>query len=409
MKKWFIWAALALGLPLAACQSAGAPPTAEIIPTLIDLEAIATANAATAAALAAESALRPTLPPTWTPSPPAAATSAALPSPTATPARDLGTLYFIFNGDSIVQLKADGSFEQIILVGGAPSHLALSPDGSLLAYVAQGNGSAREVFIASLDGAYTQQISCLGFAYVVEPAWSPDGAALAFAAAPVEGAPLGVYTAAIAGSNACPSGNGQRQLAALEAAQLADLGWDPGGDWLYFAATAIYSLSTVDGRLLALTIPSGFGPDFSPALNFQTRRLTYLKTEREARTGRTGGTVYELETAQMDSAPRELRGAPYFARSLRWSPDGDWLLVAGEREVWVQGRRTGTALQLVAGGNFFPQPVFSPDAALVAYVDGGRDAVTVPQVFVVSRQGEDRRQLTFHQEGTISDLLWTPR
>lgn len=408
--KSLMRAALALGIFLTACQPAGAPPTVEIVPTLIDLNAISTAEAVTAAALAATAALRPTLPPTWTPSPDAPAPVAVSPAPASpTPAGDLGALYFIFNGDSIVQLQADGSFEQLILVGGAPSDLAPSPDGSLLAYVAQGNGSAREVFIASLDGTYTQQISCLGFAYVLKPAWSPDGAVLAFAAAPVEGAPLSVYTAAIAGSNACPSGNGQRQIAALEAAQASDLRWDPAGGWLYLAASAIYGVSLSSKTLLPLTVPSGFGPDFSPAPNPQAPRLAYLKTARDPRTGRTGGTIYELETTQLDPPPREQRGAPYFARSLRWSADGDWLLVAGEREVWVQGRRTGTSVQIVEAANFFPQPAFSPDASRVAYVDGGQGAATVPQVYVISRLGENRQQLTRHQEGTISDLWWLPR
>jgi len=45
---------------------------------------------------------------------------------------------------------------------------------------------------------------------------------------------------------------------------------------------------------------------------------------------------------------------------------------------------------------------------MVAYVDTGRTIDPVPQVWIVSRKGEDRLLLTNHQEGTISYLNWAP-
>ena len=137
MRVWF----LVLVAITAACQS----QQPEALPTQIDLNVISTDDAATAAAEAtiAATSRAPALPPTWTPSPSFTPLPSQPPDSTPTPVVGQGTIYYIFNGDSIAALKADGSSEALILVGGAPADLTLSPDGQFLAYTAQGSGSAR--------------------------------------------------------------------------------------------------------------------------------------------------------------------------------------------------------------------------------------------------------------------------
>ena len=129
---------------LVACS-----PSAEALPTAIDLNAISTNDAATrlaqtevainsTATREAQATLNApaTLPPTWT-----AAPLSTEPSAQDTPvppslASATGTIYFIFNGDSIAMLNADGSHEELILAGNAPADLILSPDEQWLACTA---------------------------------------------------------------------------------------------------------------------------------------------------------------------------------------------------------------------------------------------------------------------------------
>ncbi len=401
--KWLMLISLVL---LAACQTT--PPAADIVPpTLIDLNAIATGDAATATAAAPPPL--PTLPPTWTPTPPAVLEpTASQVAVTPTSSSGEGTLFFIYNGDSIARLAPDGSREELIVVGGAPADLTAAPDGSLLAYTAQGSGSAREVFVSSPDGTYVQAVSCLGFARVLKPAWSFDSRTLAFAASQTADGPLGLYTANVVGSGQCPGGNNQRQVAQLEANQLTGLAWSPAGTWLFASHGAISAFNVVDGTaypdLLAAT---GSGPNLSPVHSPTDDLLTYLKSDYNSRTGAIGGTLYTIRTGNLQPPVQELRGAQLLARSAAYSRDGRYLLVATEREVWVQDERTGSSLPIVQASSFYPQPVFSPDAEWVAFVDGGRAALTIPQVYIVRRTGANPTPVTAHQEGTISDLTWS--
>jgi Tol biopolymer transport system component len=279
----------------------------------------------------------------------------------------------------------------------------------LLAYTAQGSGSARELFVSKLDATYTQQVSCLGFARVLDPTWSPDGTGFIFAASQTADGPLGIYMADFAGSGDCPSGNNQRQIAQLEQTTLSSFTWSPDGSLVFFSSNALYAINAVMGEMFPpLTIPTGYGPDFSPAHSPRSPQLLYLKTERDEESGAKSGTIFQINSAQIEDPPlKETRGAPLKAQGLRWSSDGLFLAIAGERDVWVQDQRVNSSLQVVTGANFYPQPVFSPDAEQLAYVNAAPNAMTIQQVFVVNRDGENPTQITFHQEGTISDLNWS--
>lgn len=386
----------------AACQ-----PQAGVLPTVMDINATATLSAKS---VQASTNQPPTLPPTWTASPPPTLAVTDIPSPTPdTRITGAGHIFYIFNGDSVVRLSAADATEELILVGGAPADLTLSPDGTLLAYSAQGSGSARELFVSNLDGTYTQRVSCLGFARVLDPTWSPDGKGFIFAASQLPDGPLGIYMADFAGSVNCPSGNNQRQIAQLDLNTVSSFTWSPDGTLVFFSSNALYGINATVGEMFPpLTQPTGYGPDFSPAHSPRSPQLMYLKTEYDDETGVKSGTIFQINSAQIEDPPlKELRGAPLKAQGLRWSNDGLFLAVAGERDVWVQDQRLNTSLQVVTGANFYPQPVFSPDAEQLAYVNGAPNAITIQQIFVVNSDGENPTQITFHQEGTISDLNWS--
>lgn len=417
-RQIYLWSILFLVGLLAACQ-----PQAQVLPTLIDLNANATNDAATAANVAATSAAdavtqtavaiahQPTpLPPTWTPAPaptqPPVQIVSAPPSVTAPGAT--GTIYYIFNGDSIAALKADASSEQLILVGSAPSELTLSPDGKFLAYVGKGNGSARELFITSLDGTYVQQVSCLGFSRVTAPGWSPDSQTLAFAGSQSPNGPLGIYTAGVVGSGQCPTGNNQHLLTQTQLNQASAMTWSNDGTMVFFTSGSVYGFNIATNVFYPpLVLPTGYGPDQNSVYRPGADELYYLRSYFDSKTQRLGGTLFHIIPTDMKEFPvNELRGTAFGALQFRWSRDGDFVVASTDRDILVQDMLMGTANLIKTGSNFFPQAIFSPDGEWVAYVDGKPGALTIPEIFVVGHDGQNQQQITTHQDGTISDLNW---
>ncbi len=415
----FVWFLLLVFGLLAACQ-----PKSDVLPTVMDLNAISTNNAATAAVIGSTAtadavtqtavaiAHRPTaLPPTWTPAPqptqPPVATVGPL--PTATPIGAKGTIYYIFNGDSIAALKADGSSEQLILVGGAPAELTLSPDGKFLAYVGKGNGSARELFITSLDGTYVQQVSCLGFARVTAPAWSPDSQTLAFLSSQTLNGPLGLYTAGIVGSGQCPSGNNQHLLTQTSLNDGSGMTWSSDGKQVFFASKAIYGFDIADNTFYPpVTNPTGYGPDQSPVYRPGSDELYYLRSYFDSSTQKLGGTLYYFSTTGLKDFPvTPLPSTAFGALQIRWSADGRYIVASSDQGIYVQDIQVGTANPIVTGSNFFPQAIFNPDATWVAYVNGNPASLTTQEIFIVTADGQTTRQLTTHKDGTIADLNWS--
>jgi Tol biopolymer transport system component len=390
----------------------------ETLPTVFDANAASTQSAATIAANATRLAptltptrSAPTLPPTFTPTAiPSLTPTDSASAPTATPLNfhAAGTIYYIFNSNSIAALVGDGSSEQLILAGGPYTDLTVSPDGKLLTYIAPGAGSAREVYVSSRDGTYTQQISCLGFADVRQPVWRPDGKSIAFVAAPAPGAPRDIYIADLAGANTCPKGNNQRQFVRLSSVRARDPAWNSTGDKFFFSDSYVFGLDVAKNKLYPLSDPSGFGPDFALVHNPLKNTLAYLRSAKDIKTGETAGQLLEIDTTSFVKTSVPQGGANFYALSLRWSPDGRLLVVGTKDAVLIVDPEYGSSNQVVSNLKFEPQPAFSPDARTIAYVDGDPVNPAVPEIFSVERSGGASKQLTQHQEGSISSLNWLP-
>lgn len=399
-------------LLLAACDT-----QEDVLPTAADLAAISTEMAATAHA--EETRLAPT--PTWTPAitlaPTFTPTVEASPTPTdpadaptATPpgfSRD-GRIFYIYNSDAIAYVTADGQQGTIIEtfgVGLPITDLRLSPDGQFLAYAAPGSGTARELYVSSRDGTYRQQISCLGFADVRYPTWSPDGQMLAFFAAPVPGGPYNLFGASLAGSNECPAGNNQRMLAPVESQQIGGLAWHYAGGRLFYSVGPIFMLDFASAQVAQFTIPTGFGPDFALAHSPVRDRLYYFRRQRDMNTGLESGALGTVDTDVVPDEPFSPFATDYRAHALVLSPDGEFLLVGTDEAVLVVNALTSTSRNLVTGLSFAPALAIAPDNDGVAYTALGADSM-VPQIWLTRRSGGEPRQLTFNPEGSITDLNW---
>lgn len=390
---------IGLIIALAGCQ-----PSSDslVLPTVADINMMATDEAATAMAIA--SPTRQPLPPTFTPSPPPSATPTDAASvPTATPEgfRANGTIYYIFNGNSIVELAADRSFEDLLPiphVGQEITGLALSPDDTRLAYIAPGAGSAREIYVTDRKGTNTRQVSQLGFSEIQTPVWKPDSNTLAFIAAQGPEAPRGIYIV-----NA--DGSGHRLVLQLPTLEMRDLAWSLDGNWLFYSSETIFAVNVTTGEPTeTLTQLTGYGPDVAAVHNPVKPELYYLKGGYDRRTGQSGGVLASFDTSAMPDVPFEREGAPLYVDYLEFSRNGNYLLISGSEGVWVQDQTSLVSPKIVQGTQIPPQPTFNPDGEQVAYIN--LDVLGVPQIFLIARQGGDAAQITFHQEGMISDLVW---
>lgn len=410
MSRWSILLLIVMMLA-AAC---GGQQEEIVLPTRVDLDALATVQALTAQPTATPTRSGPTLPPTWTatPSPTMTPTNpASLPTPTPEGFIESGIIFYIYNGDSIVRMNGDGSNSQLIAtfgVGRTISDLTLSQDGTLLAFVGPGSGSAREVYAANLDGTYIQQVSCLGFSDVRRPRWSPDGAQLAFIAAQSETTPPGLYVANLAGSGNCPQDNNQRLVYAARGFSLRDILWDIDSSRIFFSDDTIFLLDLTSGaRSPALTQTLGFGADFNLAFDPQDPgTLTYLRAVRDPRTDLTGGSLFQIEVWDTSQLPIPEQISAPLAESYQWNWDGSFMLVSTRTSIALYERRLGATRSLVPNLQIHPAAIFSPDGEMIAFVGVDPANAQLQQVFVTRRRDIRPVAITNHSEGTVSDLIW---
>lgn len=290
----------------------------------------------------------------------------------------------------------------------------LSRDNQWLAFTRQTSETVREVFVMSLktEGVppdqqlKPQQVSCLGYPTVILPAWTADSRILAFAASQTANGPLGIYTADVSGQ--CPVGNHQRGLVQTQFKNLTGMTWNVNNTQIYFGSGSIYGVDAATGTLYPpLTQPTGYGPDSYPVYRPDSTTLYYLKTDRDIETTIVGGALAQVDTTQFTTFPlQELRGTKLFAQQFQFSHDGRYLISSGAQDAFVQNMDTGSAAPIVQNAKFPPQAVLSPDAETVAYVDTGAGPNLIQQIWVVNRRGTDRKQLTNHVEGTISNMNW---
>lgn len=405
-------------LLLCMMMLAGACQTDDALPTLIDRDATLNAfsmEQTANAPVVTPTRVIPTFPPTFTP------TVEILASNTPSPTRDPsftdtpenysadGTLYYIYNGDSIARLLPDGSVNEIVVTFGVDKpirDLNISPKGDLLTFVAPGNGSALEVYVASRDGTYIQQVSCLGFADVQHPTFSPSGERIAFFAGELSTSNKGLYIANFAGSNNCPAGNSQRLLVALDRVDVGDITWNPEGTLIFYSSggTSVYQLTT--NIFAPLTGDSGLGSDKSLEFSAETNQLAHLRPLQDFTTGKQGGALVVIENAnQLPQALSLVDPLGIFANSLEWASDNKNMLYTTDTEINLFDVDNSSRYTLLGDLPAPPLAIFDPTTEKLAYTTPHSET-GVTQVFVQSRYGGDARQITSNPEGTITDLIW---
>lgn len=394
-KQILLWGLIIISMVviLVACDSGGGEESNDIavLPTLIPTPTVFT---------------RPTLPPTFTPTTSPTPTATVTVTPTPENFNPFGVLLYVYNGDSIVRMRGDGSNSELIVtfgVGAEIGELTLSPDGTLLAFTAPGNGSAREVYVANLDGTYLQQVSCLGFSVINHPTWSADSLSLAFTGAQAEGQGENIYSADIAGSGSCPVDNNQRMIVNLDSPSIGDIAWDPLGRQIFYSDQVIYSYDFETGETEGpYTEVSGFGSEYN--LGFRPNDPGTLAFIRPA----SAISIYEFATTIVSASTT---GANTYARlglDYDWFEGGQFALLSTDNRVLILDYAENDTNTLVTGLQIMGQAVFNGRTNFISYIDVDPINPEIHQIFTYEHDTRQTTQITAHPEGTVNDIIWVP-
>lgn len=261
---------------------------------------------------------------------------------------------------SLYIMNADGSRQRKLLDGSSPQW---SPDGTRIAFVAEGEPNGSQIFVRWMDaeGATTQVTRLTESPGDIT--WSPDGESIAFSM------------------------------------RVPDSGDD--SDW------------NVEGRVSRLR-PDGATWTKSPRI---VEKLDY----RQDRTGFTSDDVQQIFIVPADGGtPRQITSGEWDAGSPEFTPDGRTIVFSSdprvedaeyvwrESEVYAVDVETGEIRQLTQRRGPDSNPAVSPDGELIAYTgyDYTTDTWVDSKLYVMDADGSSPRVLTPALDRSPGDLIW---
>jgi len=156
----------------------------------------------------------------------------------------------------------------------------------------------------------------------------------------------------------------------------------------------------------AVRISKGVGNETMPVWSPDGKWIAFKRTGPEAgyyMAASLGGG--EVKVADLHDPPSQLGG-----RSLDWSPDGQWILIADRMNpgepvsIYGISPETREKKKFVEGGPFLANPVMSPDSRQVAYTMGS--SFMAHDLYIKPLDGAARR-ITSDQRW-IAGVTWTP-
>jgi eukaryotic-like serine/threonine-protein kinase len=266
----------------------------------------------------------------------------------------LQSILALRHGDVWVMPALGGTARRIVQDAYDP---AWSPDGKKIIYAAARKGVwalwIREVDAPSEPrrlavGAVRPAPSVFETALpVIQPAWSLDGRWIAFTAG--RDPFLRVFVV--------PSEGGQASALTEENANTQMPSWSPDGGWLFFSSERsgrinLYKARFQEGRLgLARQVTAGSGADLQARLDPQGRRIAYSSLRDVSDLWE-----YDLKSGQAIRLTSETTDED----NARPSPDGTWLAFTSNRlngkHLWLLSRRTGGLTQITTAPNCAIEP-----------------------------------------------------
>jgi hypothetical protein len=282
----------------------------------------------------------------------------------------------------LYSVNADGSgLRRLTWTPQAEQAPAWSPDGARIAYE-RGDGGRVGIWLMNADGSGQTEIAATDGdgAGDGDPAWSPDGTQIAFASTRAGTWNLWLINA---------DGSGRRRVSDVFA---SDPAWSPDGEQLAYVGTAGIGVVGVDGsNPHVVSAPGAFasGPSWSP----DGRQIVFSRNNGQGYPG-------ELHVANVDgSGERRLTSDGFANARASWSPDGAQIVFQRTNappfgwNLWALGG-DGTGLrQITSGGNdlgpdwgssqIVPEPV-PPEAPTIQIYSPEDGGVYLPGMHVIA-------------------------
>ncbi|MEE4153304.1 MAG: S9 family peptidase [Erythrobacter sp.] len=284
----------------------------------------------------------------------------------------------------------------------------ISPDGSKIAYVRATNdvmtdSEVRSIWLIDVaTGAQTPLVSGAGAHY--SPRWSPNGDRLAYISTQSGGGPeLHVRWMA----------TGQSANITALAESPRGIAWSPDG-------TRIAYTARVPGESLKLgkapAKPEGAEWKAPPTI---IDRVTY---RRDGAGYVKPGYTQVFMVSATGGAPRQLTfGNRNHAGALEWAPDGQRILISGNRdedweragldtEIYSIDLASGAITELTTRDGPDGSPQISPDGRTIAYLgfdDMERD-YTQAELYLMDANGSNQRRIATGFDRAFDSLEWTP-
>ena len=277
------------------------------------------------------------------------------------------------------------------------SNAAWHPNGRQIVY-----GKEDGVYIADRDGSKITRIAAMhgqNWSF----AWSPDGKVLRFSVKPIGIQSSSIWEVRTDGANL------HQMLAHWSSPLPVEWGgsWSADGAYFFFGSshagsTDLWGLQEKSAFLRSRTsepfrLTTGPAAIGGALVSSTDRRKLYA-----------AGETFQVELTNYDPKSRQstvmLPGNR--ASQLRYSPDGEWLVyTAAPHDLWRVHRDGGHRTHLTGTPAFMIDPVFSPDAKQIAFVN--RPADCENKLFVISADGGVPREL-FPNDCEQFDPAWSP-
>jgi TolB protein len=238
-----------------------------------------------------------------------------------------------------------------------------------------------DLFTVAADGSDLDRLTSTPFRHEIAPAWSANGASIAFMRTK---APFGP------GSIWVMDANGGHQVRLTTAIDARDPVWSPNGQRI--AVTVFGPHGNVDvvtmratdggGRRIVTGWPSA---EFEPAWSPDGRSMAFT---RGFRTGDPGD-IWTIDLVSGE-ATRVTSSAAYDHQA-SWSPDGDSIVFERAFDVnakIVLVRADGSGSQALTRGHFDADPSFSPSGARIVFCSD-RQELFLPDLWTMTPAGSD--------------------
>jgi TolB protein len=298
------------------------------------------------------------------------------------------------------------------LAAAAPAGAAFPGRNGLIAFWGGDGQSNPQIYVMNPDGTGITNLSRSPGTFDALPRWSPDGTKMVFSRF-VDQPPLNLYRMNADGTNVVRLTNSPNTLDAFAS-------WMADGRHIVFTRTpsgaSCANGSTIwivndDGSGLRQVTPDSFSACM-PAASPRGSRIAFTATFDH-------GFTFQIYTMNVDgSGLRRLSPAVtgYDYRP-NWSPDGESIVFLngpmpdkGYQAIWVMQADGSERHQITLPSPSWDNPAWSPDGRFIVD-DTCTDEQNNPapcHIWVFTRDGRSRTQLTFRTFGFDSNADWQP-